>query len=171
MQLPTETPTDNYFRGDPEHPSHLSVGAVLLSGDKICCHHFQFADFYILMRETVEPNETFEQALTRGLLDEFGARAKVRAYVGSLKTYYELDDKTVEKTTLYFLCELESRSEAWRKYDDHEKDSTIECHPISFLIPKMKEQAQRLNRTHLDESYILERAQAFLPKDHSHQVV
>lgn len=164
MQIPKETPTDNYFQGNSSHPSHLSVGAVVVSGDDaICCHHFQFADFYILMRETVQPNETFEQALTRGLLDEFGARAKVNAYVGSLKTYFQFEEHRIEKTTLYFLCVLESRNNSWRKYDHPECDSTIECHPIDFLIPKMKEQAQRLNRSHLDESYILERAKMFLP--------
>ena len=49
---------------------------------EVCCHHFftkdlkgywadeKLDDFYILMRETLKPNETLERALERGLMEE-----------------------------------------------------------------------------------------------------
>lgn len=87
----------NYFQGNSKHPQHISVGAVVLNDkNEICCHHFDsrinkfigywkdngLEDFYILMRETIEPNETLEHALHRGLMEEFGVEAELLDYIG-----------------------------------------------------------------------------------------
>src|SRR5262245_37707257 len=60
----------NHFQRSKEYPFHISIGAILLNKDKkIGCHYFKkiavpefgfFEDFYILMRETIEPGETIE---------------------------------------------------------------------------------------------------------------
>lgn len=67
----------NYFQGTLDHPYHISIGAVVKNTEgKICCHYFDslthksvgtLTDFILLMRETIEPNETIEQCLMRGL--------------------------------------------------------------------------------------------------------
>ena len=76
----------NYFQSSQEFPFHISVGAVLRNKQgEIACHYFDTfshlgesaEDFYILMRETIEPNETIEKALARGLKEEFGAEAQI----------------------------------------------------------------------------------------------
>ena len=77
--------TTTYFQGNYLHPQHISVGSILMNEKgEVCCHHFftkdlkgywadeKLDDFYILMRETLKPNETLEHALERGLMEEFG---------------------------------------------------------------------------------------------------
>jgi hypothetical protein len=161
---------DNYFRGIKEKPYHLSVGAVLANDTgQICCHFFkafkseadliEYKNFYILMRETVERNESLEESLQRGICEEFGARGKIITYLGSLKSKFNRLDFQIEKTTLYFLLKLEKQDIKLRLKDEEEKASEIQWHSADFLIEKMKEQGKRyLDRTDLDESLILERA-------------
>ncbi len=165
----------NYFQGNGEHPRHLSVGAVLVNdAGEICAHHFdskngsKFAgywkdqgldDFYILMRETVEMGETLEQAVCRGLLEEFGAEAELVDYLGSIQSYFKHkgSEIEIEKTTLYFLCKLKNQDLGKRSRGDVENESMLEWHNPLFLIEKMKSQGVELNRQDLDESVILEK--------------
>lgn len=167
-QIKNVTPT--YFQGNYSHPQHISVGGILLNEKKeICCHHFYtkdlkgywneegLDDFYILMRETLEPNETLEHALHRGLQEEFGATAKLVDYVGSIKSSFKHKEVAIEKTTLYFSCELISQDLSRRTANDIEKNSLVEWRQVDYLIPIMKEQAIKFKRTDVDESSILER--------------
>jgi hypothetical protein len=164
---------NNLYKGTVEHPFHLSVGAVLCNDkNEICCHYFKkfksktdlikLDDFYILMRETLESNETLEQAVLRGIGEEFGATGKISDYIGSIKSQFNRLDTPVEKTTVYFLIRLDKFDIAQRMKDDEEKLSHIQWHSINFLISKMKDQAIRYKRTDLDESSILERAKIIL---------
>lgn len=114
-------------------------------------------DFYILMRETLEPKETLEHALHRGLMEEFGIEAEILDYIGSIQSHFQSKNVEIEKTTLYFLCELKSQDLNKRGSGDVEDESQIEWHTTDFLIPKMKEQARVYGRTDVDESPILER--------------
>jgi hypothetical protein len=164
----------NYFQGNNNHPQHVSVGAILVNGkNEICCHHFDpkilipegywkeqgLGELYILMRETVEPNEKLEETLHRGLMEEFGAEAKIVDYIGSIQSYFKNkgSDTEIQKTTLYFLCKLRNQDLSKRGTGDVEFESQLEWHPAGFLIPKMKEQSARYGRTDIDESQILER--------------
>lgn len=162
----------NYFQGNSEHPRHISVGAVVLNDkNEVCCHHFfakdlkgywveeKLDDFYLLMRETMHPNETLEQALERGLMEEFGVVAKTIDYVGSIQSHFTHKGVTVEKTTLYFLTKFVSQDLSKRNTSDIEGTTKIEWKTIHFLIPLMKQQAQKYGRTDVDESSILERTQ------------
>lgn len=159
-----------YFQGNSEHPQHVSVGGILLNEKgEVCCHHFftkdlkgywteeGLDDFYILMRETIEPNESLEQALRRGLREEFGATGEIIDYVGAIKSTFEHKGVAIEKTTLYFLCTLISQDVSRRTGKDIESQSAIEWQTADYLIPRMKEQAARFGRTDIDESSILER--------------
>ncbi len=113
-------------------------------------------DFYILMRETPESNESLEATLHRGLEEEFGATAKIENYIGSIVSHWNHQGVEVEKTTIYFLCKLLNQDLSKRK-GDIESKTDLEWLPPQFLITKMKEQAVRYGRTDLDESSILER--------------
>lgn len=59
----------NIFTGRDESPYHLSVGGVVINAsNQILCHHFPVSernpdDLYILMRESVENEETLEQTV------------------------------------------------------------------------------------------------------------
>ena len=159
-----------YFQGNKEHPQHLSAGAILVNDKgQVCCHHF-FAkdlkgywtdegldDFYLLMRETPEPGESLESAVTRGLMEEFGATGVIEDYVGSIVGRFDHEGVEVEKTTVYFLCRLTSQDLSKRS-GDIESKTKIEWQKPEFLIPLMKQQPERFGRTDVDESYILERA-------------
>jgi ADP-ribose pyrophosphatase YjhB (NUDIX family) len=152
---------ENYFRGAEQRPYHLSIGAVLQNNEGlIACHHFDelvgMKNVYILMRETIEPHERIEEALHRGLKEEFGAVANLNTYIGSF-TALVRGDRDIQKTTLYFLCNLKEIRDEWRKADDEERDSHIEWHTKEFLIEKMKNQGAVTNMADLDESEVLER--------------
>lgn len=161
----------NYFKGTIKKPYHLSMGAVLFnSGKEIACHHFhnasfnesgmQVDDLYILMRETLEMNESLEEALRRGLQEEFGAKAKLITYIGSIQSHFPAKigrDILIEKTTLYFLMECITCDTSERKADDGEAHSKIEWHDVDYLIQKMRAQTRKFRRDDMDESEILER--------------
>jgi ADP-ribose pyrophosphatase YjhB (NUDIX family) len=157
-----------YFQGNSSHPRHLSVGAILRNGAGDVCVHHVFAkdlkgywteagldDFYILMRETPEPGESLESTVVRGLREEFGAEAKIIDYIGTLQSHFKHKDVEVEKTTVYFLCDLVSQDLSQRTGTDIESKTQIEWQKPEFLIPLMKEQGKRFGRTDVDESAIL----------------
>lgn len=154
-----------YFTSTKESPYHLSVGAVVVNNEgKFLCHHYkhfggQEYDAYLLMKETAHPGESVEQTLDRGLLEEFGAKGKITAYLGSLVTILPRGDISTQKTTLYFLVEFLEKDEALRSDEDKDQ-SIVEWQDAEFLIQKMKEQTKHFNgRQTMDESEVIERAQ------------
>lgn len=161
-----------YFQGNSQHPQHISVGGILVNEKgEVCCHHFftkdikgywteeGLDDFYTLMRETINPGESLESALHRGLMEEFGAVGEIIDYVGSIKSHFKHKDVEVEKTTLYFLCKLINQDLSKRSGEDIESKSAIEWQKPEFLIPLMKNQTLKYGRTDVDESSILEKIQ------------
>lgn len=159
----------NYFSWKDNGNSHLSVGAVVINDEgKICVHHFTKLPFevfgthyehdvYLLMRETIEPNETLENALSRGLMEEFGMKAEIRTYLGSIACYFTQNNRKIEKTTLYFLCQYISDDLHSRRAGDAEAASELEWYDGDFLIEKMRQQFKATQREDIDESSIIER--------------
>lgn len=155
---------NDYLFYNKKFPVHFSVGAVVLDSDnRLMCHHFdkidKFQELYILMRETLEPDESIEQTLARGLQEEFGASAKIVHYLGSVVSHHaDGDIPNIEKTTLYFLCKLIDFNPEKRAKDDPEFSSEIQFLSIDELKEKMKSQSERYpERTDLDERAILDR--------------
>lgn len=156
----------NYYQYRNGLPYHLSVAAVIANEkSQVLCHYYksivvegqEYQDFYILMRETVEPGESLEQALKRGAQEEMGAEIEVEDYLGPIVSHFKEAGFGVEKTTLYFKCRLIALDNNRRKLDDPEKGSLVSWQPIDELISRMREQRQRLERQDLDESAVLER--------------
>ena len=159
----------NYFQGTVENPYHISIGAIVKNDEgKIACHYFEtvthksigtMENIFLLMRETIETNETIESCLARGLLEEFGMKADLKSYVGSIVSKFKIrgTDVIMEKTTLYFLCDFVSIDESLRKASDIEATSIIQWLPVDDLIIRMREQTQRYKRDDADESSIIER--------------
>lgn len=163
----------NFFKSTKESPYHLSVGVVLVNENKeVACHYFdefqsptdpeRHFDFYILMRETVEPGESMEDAALRGIMEEFGSTGVIRRFLGTLVSRFNRGEHEMEKTTVYFLVDLESFDIDKRALDDAEESSEIRWLSPDYLIKKMQEQGKRYIRTDLDESEILVRAQKYL---------
>ncbi|MEL7431208.1 MAG: NUDIX hydrolase [Chlamydiota bacterium] len=160
-----------FFQFSHESPYHISVGAVLVDEEgKIACHYFaekvENEDIYILMRESVEDGESILTTLTRGLLEEFGAKADPIAFLGSLVGRVPSENLVFEKTTLYLLCFLRKWDINLRFPNDPESDSTIEWLSPEELIFRMRAQ-RKYGRIDLDESEIIERAQEYLQKNSS----
>lgn len=164
----------NYFQGNSGHPQHISVGAIAMNEKgEVRCHHVLqekhkgywgeggLDDIYLLMRETVDPNETLEDALHRGLMEEFGMEVELIDYIGSIQGHFKHHGVEVEKTTLYFLCQMKSEDLSKRR-GDAEAETDLEWRIPDFLIPKMKQQTVHFGRTDIDESSILERAKKYL---------
>ncbi len=165
----------NYFQGNKDHPRHLSVGAVLMNEKgEICAHYLSeningywkdegLVGTHILMRETVEHNESLEQAVERGLMEEFGATAEIKDYIGSIQSHFKDEEVEGEKITLYFLCNLIDQNQSRRDTSDVEGQTDLEWHPLDFLIEKMRKQGlDHPERTDMDESSILERLKQLL---------
>ncbi len=162
----------NYFISSERHLHHLSVGAVVLNErGEVLCHHFPTVevgegevahDLYLLIRETPEPGESLEQAVERGLIEEAGATATIRTYLGSIASQFPRGKQQAEKTTLYFLCSLDQFDPSKRNVHDEEKDSEFQFIAIDELIEHMKRQASQFTRTDLNESNILKEAKRYL---------
>jgi hypothetical protein len=155
----------NYFQGNKDHQQHVSVGAIMKNNDGfIRVHHFPkeissgfwksigVTDFYILMRETVNPSESLESAVVRGLAEEFNAEATIDDYLGSI-----VSSAPFQKTTLYFLCTYIGEVASTRDKNDTEGQSILEWKTAEELIPIMRAQKERFGRDDIDESSILER--------------
>ncbi len=153
----------HYFIGQKKSPFHLSVGAVILDKQKknVYCHHLIKAngktDAYLLMRNTVEPNESLERALKRGAQKEFGMNVKINRYLGSITgSFVNWEKAKMQKTTLYFLCEQIGKIKNVKWQESHYGEKSMrEWKSIKFLIPQMKKQAKILKRSDFDESEII----------------
>lgn len=158
----------NYWQGNADHPYHLSVGAVLINDEKKVCalHYTDFHDptdgtvyphLYTLMRKTLEPNETLEQALLRGIALEFGAIGKIVEFLGSQRGPFFHKGVQVEKTTVYFLVRYESAVTAG------ETGAAVEWMEPGELMEKMRHQhMQTPDRGDIDEAEIIERARKYM---------
>ena len=159
----------NHFQGTAKSPYHISVGGIVLNKEgKVACHYFEslnhkgvriIKDLVLLMRETVEENETIEEAVHRGLMEEFGMKAELKCYLGSIVSHYPVRDTdvVVEKTTLYFLCDFISQDESLRSEEDIQRGSVIQWFDPKELVERMKEQGKRIGREDMDESVVIER--------------
>ena len=156
-----------FFQANQRQPYHLSVGSVLFNNKKlIACHHFKEIlgqrDLYYLMRESIEDNEDVISTLDRGLMEEFGAKGKHIAFLGSLSGELPDDKLPFNKTTLYVVSKMVSWDNNLRDKNDPESKSIIEWHKPQELIKIMKNQGQKYNRIDLDESKIIERALPYI---------
>jgi ADP-ribose pyrophosphatase YjhB (NUDIX family) len=157
------------YQAQHERPFHISAGAVVVNDEgKILVHKRmrekappQFADnfvngddVYIHMRESLEKDETLEQAATRGLKEEFGMTTEVGKYLGTLSVRIRTGDPIWEweKTTLYFQAVAGEQGE---RVIDSEAFSILEWHEPEFLIEHMRGQGGE-DRKDLDESKIIE---------------
>lgn len=162
-----EATEKSLFSATVKQPYHLSIGAVLFNQNgQIACHHFKNfhgqEHLYILMRESMENDETLIMTLNRGLKEEFGATAKPIAFLGGLMGFLYDSKLPFEKTTIYIACELIDWDPSLRYPDDPEGMSTIEWLEPNDLIAIMIEQGKRLKRVDVDESEMIRRALNFV---------
>lgn len=160
-----------FFQASKKQPYHLSMGAVLFNKEGlIACHHFKeilgHKDIYILMRESMENNETPLMTLHRGLKEEFGATAEPIAFLGCLSGYLPDSYLSFEKTTLYVACQLIDWNPENRDLEDPEASSMIEWLEPEILISLMQQQGIRFQyRVDADESEIIKRALPYIQQE------
>lgn len=157
-----------FFQASQKQPYHLSIGAILFNQNgHIACHHFKeilgHKNIYILMRESMENNETPLQTLERGLKEEFGAIAQPIAFLGCLSGHLPDARLPFEKTTLYIACRLIDWNPNSRNLNDPEASSTIEWLKPDTLISLMQLQGIRFqHRVDADESEMIRRALPYI---------
>ena len=157
------------FKHSEASPFHISVGAVLVNDEgKVLVHKMvrrsmpdslihtigNLNEAYILMRESLENGETLDQAVTRGLMEEFGAEGTIVKYLGSIQIpELHAKTRTFEKTTLYFQVDFVKQND--RPMNDVEAHTELAWESPEFLIEHMHDQGQRAGREDLDESKII----------------
>lgn len=157
-----------FFQASQKQPYHLSIGAVLFDQNGyIACHHFQeilgHKDIYILMRESMENDETPLTTLHRGLKEEFGATAQPIAFLGCLSGHLPDSRLSFEKTTLYMACQLIDWNPENRNSEDPEACSVIKWLEPHALISFMQQQGIRFHhRVDADESEMIRRALPYI---------
>lgn len=112
----------------------------------------------LLMRESIESGETLEQALHRGLMEEFGVTGTIVTYIGSIISHFlRPHDKTsIEKTTVYFLVSPKEIDFSKRKNDIENTSELLWRQPME-LMKEMREQSICYGRDDINESAIIER--------------
>jgi hypothetical protein len=164
------------FQASPNQPYHLSIGAVLFDHNgNIACHHFKEIlgqkDIYILMRESMENDETLLMTLQRGLKEEFGAAAHPVAFLGCLSGYLKDPNLPFEKTTLYIACQVTEWDPNERDPNDPEALSIIEWRQPDELISIMQQQGKRFKRVDADESEMIKRALPYIEQSLKEPVI
>lgn len=109
------------------------------------------------MRETLEPGEMLEQAVMRGIKEEFGADGELKSYLGCIKSTFPLrvSKVKVEKTTLYFHVQMTNFDPLSRDKDEVESKSEIQWKAPEELERLFIEQGKEYDRTDLDESSVV----------------
>ena len=160
---------ENFLNQSPESPTHISVAAVLRNHEgKLLCHFFKKedlphesegkSDLYLLMRESVHLGESFEAAVARGLMEEYGAKGTVIDFLGTIMSHFPCSDDpliTVEKTVLYFLVDFISIDESKREAGAVESRSMLLWLTPQELLEKNVTQAVYYTRTDIDDSKII----------------
>jgi 8-oxo-dGTP pyrophosphatase MutT (NUDIX family) len=168
LSLSAEEKGRPFFQASHKQPYHLSIGAVLFNQEgRVACHYFKellgHKDIYILMRESMENDETPFATLHRGLKEEFGATAEPIAFLGCLSGYLPDSRLSFEKTTLYIACQVLEWDPEKRDKDDPEACSTILWLEPNALIDIMQKQGVRFGgRVDADESEMIRRALNFM---------
>jgi ADP-ribose pyrophosphatase YjhB (NUDIX family) len=160
------------FQHSKENPFHVSVGAVLYNErGEILVHKLlretvparerdylrimgDLDEAYHFMRESIENDESIEEAIARGLQEEFGATGIITRYLGSTQVVVPIPGREWEKTTLYCAVALETQGD--RPSDDGESFSELVWVTPQFLLEKMMLQAAPEHPTHLNDLKILE---------------
>ena len=159
----------NFLNQSLQSPTHISVAAVLRNTEgKILVHFFQKedlphesegkSDLYLLMRESLHLNESLEDAVARGLLEEYGATGTVVDFLGTIVSHFPSSDDnlvTVEKTVLYFLVDFILIDETKREAGAVESRSQLLWLTPHDLLEKNMTQAARYSRTDIDDSKII----------------
>ena len=138
----------------------------------VACHYFErfrsnqgpVENIYLLMRETIEPGESIETCLARGLKEEFGAIGMPRQFLGTIVSHFpNKQDILVEKTTLYFLVDCLQINQEDRDTEGEESKSKVCWLTIDELKQRMVDQSRRYpERTDFNESIVLDRARAII---------
>lgn len=160
---------ENFLNQSIESPTHISAAAVVRNKEgKILCHFFKKedlpnesegkGDLYILMRESLHLGESLEDAVARGLMEEYGAEGHIVDFLGTIvSSFPSSDDRsvTIEKTVLYFLVDFITIDETKREVGAVESRSQLQWLTPEDLLEKNLTQAARYLRTDIDDSKVV----------------
>lgn len=121
------------LRGDKDNPYHLSIGQVIINHENLLCLIQKPDGILTLPRETTYLEENYKETLLRGAIEEIGFTVKPIRFLGSLITSFNRDSETaIEKSTLYFLSEVEESTEKHLEKDEIE-DTVIWIEPTKAM--------------------------------------
>lgn len=129
------------YRATEGWPYHVSAGGVVVKGGQVLLlkRHIEPSGLpggYHLPKGTLEVGETLEAAAMREIEEEAGVIAEAQTYLGSINRQYELNDKSFDKTTHYFLCQFGKDSESGMD-DEHDERAWVDWDEAIDLLSQM----------------------------------
>jgi 8-oxo-dGTP pyrophosphatase MutT (NUDIX family) len=137
------------YDNSKENPYHLSVGSLLINhrGELLT---LQRPDgFIILPTGTLKPKETLEDALHRELMEETGAKGRVKRYLGVTLMPFRWGGRPgsplYHKAMLWHEIELLSIDDKLRAQNDDESESSVLWLPKDKATERFQRQGRELD--------------------------
>lgn len=138
------------FKATKENPYHLSVVVVPTDdAGNVACHYYprkgwrntreSWEDVFLLLSETVEPDETLADAVSRGLREELSAQGEPEVFLGSHSVSVPSRWGTYQKTLLFFRVRVRSG----RAMRSKELGAKVILLPPDELLIRMRAQRAR----------------------------
>lgn len=130
----------------------ISCGGVVIFRGKILLLYKNYknkSDGWVLPKGTVETGETYEETALREVMEESGATATIKKYIGKSEYHFNVPDDTVEKEVHWYLMMADSYYSKPQK-EEYFVDSGYYKYHEAYHLLKYANERQILERAYAE---------------------